>query len=189
LLVEDEEAVRRLANRILQLSGYTVLEARNGEEAIAVAQEYQGPIHILLTDLVMPRMGGKRLATVMTRARPDLRVLFMSGYAEEPLPRPEARESSVAFLQKPFSPLGLTRKVREVLDVREARRARSSSWMKQRGRWLTISYDELKHAAAVARIEALRGLRRGYLSCPLACSSTAPSTRLDMSLTGNDGGM
>jgi CheY-like chemotaxis protein len=122
LLAEDEEAVRRLASRILQLSGYTVLEARNGVEAVAVAREHQSPIHILVTDLVMPRMSGRQLATLMTQARPGLRVLLMSGYTEQAVLRPDVLEPRVAFLQKPFTPTELVRKVREVLDGRDARR-------------------------------------------------------------------
>jgi PAS domain S-box-containing protein len=123
LLVEDEEAVRRLANRVLQSSGYTVLEARNGEAAITVAQEHSGPIHILVTDLVMPRMSGRQLASSMAQARPRLRVLFMSGYTEQAVLRPDGLDPSVAFLQKPFSPSELARKVREVLDRHDAHRA------------------------------------------------------------------
>jgi PAS domain S-box-containing protein len=122
LLVEDEEAVRRLAHRILQSNGYTVLEAKNGEEASAIAKEHQGPIHILVTDLVMPRMSGRQLATSLVQARPDLRVLFMSGYAEEAVLRSGGRDPSVPFLQKPFSPMDLARKVREVLDAGRPRR-------------------------------------------------------------------
>jgi CheY-like chemotaxis protein len=122
LLVEDEEAVRRLASRVLQSSGYTVLEARNGEEALAVAAQQRGSIDILVTDLVMPRMSGRQLATALTQVRPDLRVLFMSGYAEDAVPRLLPPEASVSFLQKPFNAMELARKVRDVLDSGATRR-------------------------------------------------------------------
>jgi CheY-like chemotaxis protein len=123
LLAEDEEAVRRLASRVLQSSGYTVLEAKNGEEAVAISEQHEGAIDLLVTDLVMPRMSGRQLAAAMSLARPSMRVLFMSGYTEQVLRRPDTPEPSVAFLQKPFSPSDLARKVREVLDSGDTRRA------------------------------------------------------------------
>ncbi|MDB4907595.1 MAG: Blue-light-activated protein [Gemmatimonadetes bacterium] len=121
LLVEDEEAVRRLANRVLQASGYTVLEARNGDEAIALARTYAGRIHMLVSDLVMPGMRGRELASILAQMRPSLRVLIMSGYTEHAALRSTGPDSSVTFLQKPFSPSELTQKVREVLDAEGAR--------------------------------------------------------------------
>jgi PAS domain S-box-containing protein len=123
LLVEDEDAVRTLSRLVLQSSGYTVLEARDGQEAVWVAQQHQGPIHILVTDLVMPRMSGRQLADLLTQARPHVRTLFMSGYTDEAVLRHGVLEASVAFLQKPFSPIGLARRVREVLDAGEDRRS------------------------------------------------------------------
>ncbi|MBI3411063.1 MAG: PAS domain S-box protein [Planctomycetes bacterium] len=116
LLVEDEDAVRTLSRLVLQSNGYTVLEARDGLEAIRVAQRHQGPIHILVTDLVMPRMSGRQLADLLAQARPHARVLFMSGYTDETVLRHGVPEVSVAFLQKPFNPIDLAWKVREVLD-------------------------------------------------------------------------
>lgn len=113
LLVEDERAVRGLTKSILQSSGYTVLEASNGEEALSLAQQHQGPIDILVTDLVMPRMSGRQLADQMVRDRPNLRLLFMSGYTDEAT----LHQSSVDFLQKPFDPTHLAHKVRQVLDA------------------------------------------------------------------------
>jgi two-component system cell cycle sensor histidine kinase/response regulator CckA len=121
LLVEDEEAVRRLSARVLRSRGYAVLEARDGEEAERLATEHPGPIHIVVTDLVMPRMSGRRLAGALARIRPRLRVLFMSGYTDEAVVRQGVHESSVDFLQKPFGPEELARKVREVLDADTAR--------------------------------------------------------------------
>jgi two-component system, cell cycle sensor histidine kinase and response regulator CckA len=116
LLVEDEDAVRSLARLILRSCGYTVLEAQDGGEALLVAERHQARIHLLLTDLVMPRMSGRELADLMLDARPEVRVLFMSGYTDEAVLRHGVLEANVAFLQKPFSPAILARKVREVLD-------------------------------------------------------------------------
>jgi PAS domain S-box-containing protein len=117
LLVEDQDAVRTFARRVLLAGGYTVLEARDGEEALGVAQQYTAPIHLLLTDVVMPRMSGPQLAELLARDRPGLRVLFVSGYADEANSRCGVMEGGGAFLQKPFNPVRLTRKVREVLDT------------------------------------------------------------------------
>jgi two-component system cell cycle sensor histidine kinase/response regulator CckA len=117
LLVEDEEAVRKLSARVLRARGYTVLEARDGEEAERLATEHSGHIHILVTDLVMPRMSGPQVAGVLTRILPELRILFMSGYTDEAVLRQGVHEWNVAFLQKPFGPDELARKVREVLDA------------------------------------------------------------------------
>jgi PAS domain S-box-containing protein len=116
LLVEDEDAVRSLARRVLRSCGYTVLEAHNGDQALLVAQGHQARIHLLLTDLVMPRMSGRELADLLLEARPEVRVLFMSGYTDEAVLRHGVQEANVAFLQKPFSPATLARKVRDVLD-------------------------------------------------------------------------
>jgi PAS domain S-box-containing protein len=116
LLVEDEEAVRTLARLALQSSGYTVLEARDGQEGVWVAQQHPGPIHLLVTDLVMPRMSGRQLSNLLAEARPGLRVLLVSGYTDEAVVSHGVGEAGVAFLQKPFSPTTLAQKVREVLD-------------------------------------------------------------------------
>jgi two-component system cell cycle sensor histidine kinase/response regulator CckA len=113
LLVEDDDAVRSVSRRILESSGYTVLEAVDGQEAIEVASQHPG-IDVLLTDQVMPRMGGRQLATLLVRRRPGLRVIIMSGYQE----RARDSASGSAFLQKPFSAGTLARKVRELLDER-----------------------------------------------------------------------
>jgi two-component system cell cycle sensor histidine kinase/response regulator CckA len=119
LLVEDESAVRALSRLILQTCGYSVLEARDGREAVSLASTHRGPIDILVTDLVMPHTSGRQLADVLGAARPGLRVLFMSGYTHEIIGRHGVLEADVAFLQKPFSPLTLALKVRQVLDERE----------------------------------------------------------------------
>jgi CheY-like chemotaxis protein len=121
LLVEDEEMVRHLVRYILQQEGYTVLEASNGVEALQRSERHRGPIHLLLADVVMPQMGGQELARRLLAARPNLPVLFLSGYADvSPMP-PDAQEGAVDnFLQKPFTPRALVRKVREILNARAA---------------------------------------------------------------------
>src|SRR5262249_49190396 len=116
LLVEDEDAVRTLSRRVLESHGYTVLEASDGLNAIGVARRHEGPIHILVADLVMPRLGGRQLAIELTSTMPHLKVLLMSGYSDVTLLPQGVVESSVPFLHKPFSPMALVRKVREVLD-------------------------------------------------------------------------
>ncbi len=116
LLVEDDRGVRELARRVLHRQGYTLLEARNGEEAWQLSTRHPGPIHLLLTDVVMPGVGGKALAEQMAQARSELKIIFMSGYTDDALGRRGRLGPSVAFLQKPFSPMDLARKVRVVLD-------------------------------------------------------------------------
>jgi CheY-like chemotaxis protein len=121
LVVEDEADVRNLLRRVLQARGYTILEARDGLEAIEVALQYSGRIDLLITDLVMPRMSGRELAASLAQARPEMRILLMSGYSDEVMMRQGMLQATFAFVQKPFSPINLARKVREVLDA-EARR-------------------------------------------------------------------
>lgn len=117
LLVEDEPLVRNLAVRILRNQGYTVLEATNGSEAIRVAHEHaRDEIHLLLTDIVMPQMGGKELADRLRLIRPGIKVLFTSGYTDNTIVQHGLLDPDIAFLEKPFSPAALVRKVREVLD-------------------------------------------------------------------------
>lgn len=117
LLVEDEPSVRELTTHILRQLGYTVLEADSGEQALRLVQQHnQVPIHLLLSDVVMPRMSGRELMQKLHALRPDVKVLLMSGYADDAIARHGALEPSVGFLQKPFSPEALASKVREVLD-------------------------------------------------------------------------
>jgi PAS domain S-box-containing protein len=117
LLVEDEPSVRDLALRLLNQQGYKVLEAANGEEALRVVQEHIGEkIHLLLTDVVMPQMGGKELANQLKLLRPDVKVLYTSGYTDDAIVHHGVLEPGTHFLQKPFSPKTLTHKMREVLD-------------------------------------------------------------------------
>src|SRR5213082_3343107 len=117
LLVEDAAAVREITKQVLERQGYTVLEAPDGEAAIRLAQRHRGVIHLLLTDVVMPRLSGRELAGQFARLRPDTRVLYASGYTDDSVVRHGILESGTAYLQKPFSPESLARKVREVLDA------------------------------------------------------------------------
>jgi CheY-like chemotaxis protein len=116
LLVEDEIAVRTLARLILQKSGYTVLEATHGYEAMRIGQQHHESIHLLLTDVVMPEMGGRELAERLTPLHPAMKVIFMSGYTDDAVVRHGVQHAETNFLQKPFSPIDLARTVRKVLD-------------------------------------------------------------------------
>ncbi len=117
LLVEDDPAVRTLIRQVLQARGYTVLEASYGQEALSMAEHYQQPIHLLLTDMVMPEMNGRELARQLARICPTLRVLYISGYADSQRIPQDLSESGVAFLQKPVMPDTLIRQVRALLDL------------------------------------------------------------------------
>ena len=116
LLVEDEAAVRQFARRALEASGYAVLVAPDGIEAMAAAERHPGPIHLLLTDVVMPGMAGPELARRLSAQRPSLRVLYCSGYTDDATVLEGVREAGTAFLQKPFAPEDLIRKIRDVLS-------------------------------------------------------------------------
>jgi PAS domain S-box-containing protein len=116
LLVEDEEALRKLAGEVLRSSGYTVLEAVNGEDAVSVYRRFTGPIPLLVTDMIMPGMNGRALAERLRGLRPDIKVLYISGYTENLLDLHGPLGPATAFLQKPFAPALLTGKVRELLD-------------------------------------------------------------------------
>jgi PAS domain S-box-containing protein len=120
LLAEDEPALRALAREALQHQGYTVLEAGNGVEALAAAGTHRGPLQLLITDVVMPLMGGGELAQRLLAARPGLRVLFMSGYTDDAVVRQGVSEDTSAFLQKPFTLGAFARKVRDTLDASSA---------------------------------------------------------------------
>ena len=117
LLVEDEESVRTLARKILRSSGYDVREAANGQQAIEqIEATGNGLINLVLTDVVMPVMGGRQLVDYLHKSKPDLKVLFMSGYTEDAVVRHGVLNCAADFLQKPFTALTLTTKVRESLD-------------------------------------------------------------------------
>ena len=117
LVCEDEEAVRALACRVLRTRGYNVLEAGDGVHALAVAHQHGREIHLLLTDVVMPLMGGRELAEKLCTERPRLKVLYMSGYTDDALIQRGISQGRDSFIEKPFTPYSLTLKVREVLEA------------------------------------------------------------------------
>jgi two-component system, cell cycle sensor histidine kinase and response regulator CckA len=119
LLVEDEEAVRALARHILKGCGYTLLVAGDGREAVRLVEKYSGPIDLLISDVVMPHLGGRQLAERVAALRPGIKTLFLSGYTDDAVVRHGVLEAEFAFLQKPFTPSGLAVKVRQVLDSSE----------------------------------------------------------------------
>ncbi len=116
LLVDDERMVRDLVGAILQRHGYAVLEAQCGAEALRISRDHAGPIHLLLTDVLMPEMTGPALAEQIRSFRPDIRILYMSGYTGNVFPACSDSQSTIAYIQKPFTPADLTDKVREVLE-------------------------------------------------------------------------
>jgi CheY-like chemotaxis protein len=117
LVVDDEGTVRRLVCRILRLRGYTVLEAPRGAEALRICHEHAGPIHLLLTDILMPEMNGPTLAERVGALRPHTRVLYMSGYVDGTVLARFDLKTDMTFIQKPFAPDALAHKVREVLGA------------------------------------------------------------------------
>ncbi len=117
LLVEDEDAVRVLTRRLLERDGYTVLEARDGRDALRVAAQYPQPIQIVVTDMVMPGLGGRQVFEALREIRPDLRVLYTSGYTDDEIVRRGLLDTEAAFLEKPFTATSLGAAVRAVLDA------------------------------------------------------------------------
>jgi two-component system, cell cycle sensor histidine kinase and response regulator CckA len=118
LLVEDEPSLRRLAQGVLQGLGYTVLAAPNGQDALRIAQEHRGaPISLVVTDVIMPRMGGKVMAESLKASYPDIKILFTSGYTDDALTSHGVFDPGVAFLPKPYNPAALARKVRQMLNT------------------------------------------------------------------------
>jgi PAS domain S-box-containing protein len=121
LLVEDEDVLRTLLAKFLRLHGYTVLDARNGGEALLICEQHQGPIHLMVTDVVMPQMSGRVLADRLTPLRPEMKVLYMSGYTEDEVVQRGVAEKAVAFLQKPFKPIDLVHQVHTLLQPKTRR--------------------------------------------------------------------
>ena len=117
LLVEDEENLRRLARQSLENQGYNVIDAPDGNIAIQISQAHKGPIHLLLTDVIMPGMNGRELANQLSPLRPDMRVLYMSGYTENHIGHNGTLDQGITLLQKPFTLPALKAKVREMLDT------------------------------------------------------------------------
>jgi nitrogen-specific signal transduction histidine kinase/CheY-like chemotaxis protein len=117
LLVEDEEMVRNMTREILHESGYRVLEAKHGHEALLVSERHDGPIHLMLSDVVMPRMSGRELAEQLSPTRREMKVLYMSGYTDDAIVHHGVLDEGMAFIEKPFTPNALTRKLREVLGA------------------------------------------------------------------------
>jgi CheY-like chemotaxis protein len=116
LVVEDEDAVRSLICGILKRQGYTVLRAKNGGEALLVCEQHAGKISLMISDITMPGMNGVELARRFSTIRPEMKVLLMSGYAEGAILHQRVLPEDVPFLEKPFVPQDLARKVREILD-------------------------------------------------------------------------
>jgi CheY-like chemotaxis protein len=116
LLVEDSDQVRNMTANILSRRGYHVLQAENGQTALDLLQTHAATVHLLLTDVVMPEMNGKELYVKAAELHPDIRVLFMSGYTDDVIAHRGILDEDVNFIQKPFTVLGLTTKIREVLD-------------------------------------------------------------------------
>ena len=117
LVTEDEEQVRQMIRMILEMNGYQVLEARGGDEALAIFKEHEDQIDLVVTDVVMPQMSGRELAHALEVLHPGIKVLYMSGYTDDAIVRHGLLGREIAFIQKPFTPAALTRKVREVLDA------------------------------------------------------------------------
>jgi PAS domain S-box-containing protein len=119
LLVEDEESLRSVAKEYLTAQGYTVLDAANGVAALDVVQAHNGQIDILVTDVIMPKLGGSELVEQIHKMRPNLKVIYVSGYTEDTIGHHGVLDEGVNFIQKPYSLKGLTKRIREVLDVTE----------------------------------------------------------------------
>jgi len=117
LLVEDAPAVRVLARDVLKAQGYTVVEAQHGREALRIAEQYAGPIHLLLTDVVMPEMNGRDLVEQLAPLRPSMAIIYMSGYTDTVVVHHGGLDPGAAFLQKPFTPSALLGKIRQLLDT------------------------------------------------------------------------
>ena len=119
LLVEDDDGVRSLIEMVLREQGYRVLTANGGSRALELLEAHPGPLDLLVSDVVMPGMGGRELVTRVHEKRPGLRFLYLSGYTDDAVVRHGILEADVAFLQKPFTPNALAQKVRKTLDEKK----------------------------------------------------------------------
>ncbi|MDB5104531.1 MAG: domain S-box [Fibrobacteres bacterium] len=117
LLVDDEDYIRELVGAILAIEGYNVIEAGSGPQALKVAEAFPGKIHLLLTDVVMSPMTGSELVKHITPTRPDMKVLYISGFPDDAIVQYGIHQSQVSFLAKPFTPKALVQKIRSILDV------------------------------------------------------------------------
>ena len=115
--MEDEEAARKLLGSILRMVDYTVLEARSGSEALMIGEQHKDPIDLMVTDVVLPQMNGPEVARKLAPLFPGMKVLYMSGYTENTTVDQGMLEEGAAFLEKPFTPEAMVRKVRELLDA------------------------------------------------------------------------
>jgi PAS domain S-box-containing protein len=127
LLVEDSDTVRKLARKLLEEDGYTVLEASGGDDGWQISEQHNGPIDLLLTDVVMPGTSGREIAQRLAARRPQMRVLYMSGYTDDAIVRHRVLDATAPFIQKPFTRAALIRKVREVLDAPETQATEAGS--------------------------------------------------------------
>jgi DNA-binding NtrC family response regulator len=116
LVVEDNEEVRKVTARILKIQGYRILEAANRGDSISISEQHDGPIHLMLTDVVMPKMHGPELLKHLSTSYPDMKVIYMSGHIENVISHHCILEKRGEYIQKPFTVSELARKVREVLD-------------------------------------------------------------------------
>jgi DNA-binding NtrC family response regulator len=116
LVVEDNEEVRKVTARILKMQGYRILEASNEDDAFSIGDQHDGPIHLIVTDIVMPKMHGPELAKHLSSSYPEMKVIYMSGHVENVISHHGILEKGMEYIQKPFTINGLVRKAREVLD-------------------------------------------------------------------------
>jgi CheY-like chemotaxis protein len=116
LIAEDDNSVRKLAQSTLKKKGYKVLVAENGEDALQISKAYDGSIDLIITDVVMPKINGKELVERLQPLFPDIKVIFMSGYTDNAIAHHGVLDSDMNFLEKPFTPEGLAKKAREILD-------------------------------------------------------------------------
>jgi PAS domain S-box-containing protein len=141
LVVEDERIVLEWISEALRMLGYTVLVAREPGEAVRIGHRYAGPIHLLLTDVVLPRMDGPSLAKRLSRVRPEMKALYMSGYATNPVDRHEVVKAGPCFLRKPFTVQSLSQKIREILDESVPERAVQAGCIEQESAAGRIGYS------------------------------------------------